>query len=213
MYGTIRVIIGLLVLGSYVLIMRKACCVRRRLMYAVGVLTSVALMTALYFVPFENSFLTFRSPEAAYQYVTFGKTNIVHKIDGKESAFVIDRSMNTDTYQIVPKGENGWKIGLGSDTNCIYRNFINGISIDIYRYKSTDEYYLFVDAVSADHVEVKDSRNSEFDALESGGGHFVTYCTYLLKPDEQYRLSINDVQIMPLSQEAQVDAVIAGPEQ
>jgi hypothetical protein len=156
-------------------------------------------MTVLFFVPVENCFMTFEAPEAVYEYMTFGKSNIVHKIEGDESAFVIDRAFNTQTHQIIPKGETGWKIGLGTDTKCIYRNFNEGISIDVYRYKNSEEYYLFVEAISTDHVEVKDSRSSEFYTLEADSGHFVTYCTYLPKMDEQYWINVNDVQVVPLA--------------
>jgi hypothetical protein len=199
MYGTIRVILGFIFLGCYVAVMRKSKLFRNRFKYILGILLSFAVMTALFFVPVENCFMTFESPEAAYKYTKFGKTNIVHTIEGNESAFVIDRTFNTQTHQIIPKGETGWKIGLGADTKCIYRNFHEGISIDVYRYKNSEEYYLFIEATSADSVELKDSRSSEFYALEADSGHFVTYCTYLPKMDEQYWISVNDVQIVPIT--------------
>lgn len=199
MYGTIRVLLGLILFGSFVLTVRKNSFVRRPPLYITGALLSVASMLVLYFVPIENWFLTFRSPEAAYRYTAFGKTNIIHKIDGNESTFMIDRSEYADTHLIIPKSEDGWKIGLGSDTECVYWDSIDSKTITIYQYKNSDDYYLFVQTINTEKVEVKDSCNSEFFKLEAGGVYFSTYCTYLPKPEKQYWLSINDIQVMPFS--------------
>ena len=200
MYGTIRVLLGLFSFGSFVLVIRKNNFIRRPTLYITGVLLSVVSMLVLYFVPIENWFLTFESPEAAYRYTAFGKTNIIHKIDGNESTFMIDRSESVDTHLIIPKSEDGWKIGLGSDTVCFYNKIIDDKIITVYRFKNSDDYYLFVQTVNTKNVEVKDSRNSEFFKLEESSIYFSTYCTYLPKPEKQYWLSINDIQVMPFAE-------------
>ena len=71
------------------------------------------LVTVLAFLPIENSFVTFDSPKAAYEYFNSGKSNIELVVKGDNCDFIIDRKKDSDTYLIVPKTANGWKIGIG----------------------------------------------------------------------------------------------------
>ena len=127
MYMIIRLIIGFIFLVSSIAVIKTYKTARKHILYAVFAGISVILVTALSFLPIENSFVTFDSPKEAYEYFNSGKSNIELMVEGDNCDFIIDRKKDSDTYLIVPKTANGWKIGIGSETKRIVQKFSDGV--------------------------------------------------------------------------------------
>ena len=114
MFSIVRIFIGGVFVGIAFIILKRFKIVRRSA-YTISIVASIILTTALAFVPFENSFISFSSPKAAYEYFNIGKSNIELVVEGSACDFVIDRKNDTDSYLIVPKKMDSWKIGIGTD--------------------------------------------------------------------------------------------------
>ena len=123
MYIIIRLIIGFIFFVCSIAVIKTSKTARKHILYAVFAGLSVILVTVLAFLPIENSFVTFDSPKAAYEYFNSGKSNIELVVKGDNCDFIIDRKKDSDTYLIVPKTANGWKIGIGWETKRIVQKF------------------------------------------------------------------------------------------
>lgn len=68
------------------------------------------LLTVLSFIPFENSFITFKSLDSAYHYV-YGKSDMKLVVEGDDCDFVVGSQKDKDkvTYAFMPKTADGWK--------------------------------------------------------------------------------------------------------
>lgn len=199
MYNIIRIIIGCVFLVSSTIIIKKSKITRKRILYVVFTGISVALITALALVPFENLFITFSSPESAYDYYSLGKSNIELVVEGNNCDFAIDRNNNSDTHLIIPKTTDGWKIGIGLHTKRIVQKFSNGISIYVYQYKNTNDYFITILNTSGGESTVSDEYNTNFHSLENNdyvyGKTFVTYYAHIPDFNTQYSIMVNDIEI------------------
>ena len=90
MYGFIRFIIGCVFLAGSV---KKFAKVRKRWWYIAFSGLAAILVVVLQFFPFENLFVTFHSPKAAYEYFCFGKSNIELVVEGTHCDLVVDRNL------------------------------------------------------------------------------------------------------------------------
>ena len=68
MYIIIQLIIGCIFLICAITAIQKSPIIRKRIFYIGFAIMSVILTAALTFLPFENLFMTFDSPKAAYAY-------------------------------------------------------------------------------------------------------------------------------------------------
>jgi len=178
--------------------MKKSKTMHKRKQYIFSVLIAVFLVTILSFIPFENLFITFNSPEDAFKYVSSEKVKLV--IQGKNSDFVIgEKDVAKFTYLIVPKNDNGWKVGRGLDTKLRMQKVHNGIVIYVYQYKNTGDYYVTISDTSGKKLQIKDSHDSQFLYLENMDNTidktYVTYYAAVFQIDSQYWININDEKI------------------
>ena len=144
MYNIIRLIIGCIFLVCSITTIKKSKLIRKHILYIVFTSLSVLLIVVLTFLPFENLFVTFDSPKAACEYFNLGKSNIELIVEGGDCDFIIDRNNDSDTYLIIPKTADGWKIGVGSNTKRIVQKFSNGIVVYVYQYKNTSDYFITI---------------------------------------------------------------------
>lgn len=195
MFGIVRIIIGCIIFGCAAVLVRKSKVTGKPMWFAVCIGISLALTVALAFLPFENLFVTFRSPQDAYQYYTFGKPNIVLVIEGEACDLVVDRKNASETHLIIPKTADGWKIGMGRDTKKIAQTFADGISVDVYQYKDTAVFFITVFNSNGGGATVSDAYGTKFYALEKTndllGKTFVTYYGALSSFDSQYWVEVN----------------------
>lgn len=202
MYSIIRLIIGFIFLVCSITGIKKSKANRKHILYVVFTSLSVLLIVMLAFLPFENLFVTFDSPKAAYEYCNFGKTNIELIVDGDDCDFIIDRKDDSDTYLIVPKTADGWKIGIGSNTKRIVQKLSNGIVLYVYQYKNTNEYFITILDTNGGELTIFDEYNTEFLPLEKNndtlGKTFFTYYAHITDFNQQYSVIVNDNKIIVL---------------
>ena len=198
MFIILRLIIGIIFLLFMVIIIKIKFKYKFK-GYIFSVILSVILVTAIAFLPFENLFITFDSPESVYNYVNFGKSNIELVVSGKNCDFIIDDKKNSYSYLIVPKCQEGWKIGIGSNTKRIMSKIYNDIVIDVFQYKNTNDYFIVLLNTKGESINLKDSNNSVFYSLKKSNNQinetFITYFINVFNLDSEYWLSINGERI------------------
>lgn len=200
MYAIIRILIGCIFLGCSFVIVRRSGAVHKRVLYIVFAVISLTLAMALMFLPFENIYLTFDSPDKAYEYYHF-ESDIKLVVDGENSDFIIDNKNDSYSYLIIPKTSEGWKVGIGSDTKRVVQNIFNGIVVYVYQYKNTNDYFVTVLDSYGGVCEISDSCGSTFYSLERVseplGKSFVTYYGHISEFDSQYWISVDGNKIFP----------------
>lgn len=198
MYSFIRTLIGVVFLVCSFLVIKKSGLGRKRPLYFACACLSFLLIGTLEFLPFENFFVTFDSPQAAYGYYTFGKPNIVLVVEGDNCDLVIDRQSDADQYLLIPKTADGWKIGLGSDTKSAFRKISDGTIIWGYRYKNTSDLFLMILNKDEEAI-VTDDRNTTFYSLEKYNPALetaiVVYYAHISDAQTPYSITVNGTKI------------------
>ena len=199
MYIIIRLIIGCVFLGCSITVIKKSKVIRKGIRYAVFASISVVLVAVSAFLPFENLFVTFNSPEAAYEYYNVGKSNVELVVEGNNCDFVVDYKNDSDTYLIIPKTADGWKVGIGSDTKRIAQKLSDGITVYVYQYKNTNDYFITVLDTGGGESKVSDDYNTKFYSLEKSNDSiektFVTYYAHISNFNAQYSVVVNGNKI------------------
>ena len=200
MYSVIRLIISCIFLVCSITIIKKSKAIRKHILYIVFAILSMWLVVVLMLLPFENLFITFDSPEAAYEYFNLGKSNIELIVEGNDCDFIIDCKNGSDTYLIVPKTEDGWKLGIGSNTKRILQKLSNGIVLYVYQYKNTSEYFITIFDTNGKEADISDEYNTKFFSLErdndSLGKTFITYYAHITNLNPQYSIMVNNNEIV-----------------
>lgn len=189
----IRIIfLSIVFLVSFLLI-RKSRIINKFRWSVVAFVIATVITTISALIPIENAFITFSSPESAYSYKNYGDVKLV--VDGEKSDFVVGAKDDTDNYLIIPRSNDGWKLGMGLDTKRVYQTVSDGITIYVYQYKNTDDYYITVLDTNGGFSDITDNRNSIFKYSEKQNSTldttFYTYYAYINNFNEQYVLSVN----------------------
>ena len=200
MYNVIRLIIGCIFFVCSITVIKKSQVIRKHILYILFTSLSVILIVVLAFLPFENLFVTFDSPKAAYEYFNLGKSNIELIVEGDDCDFIIDRKNDSYAYLIIPKTVDGWKIGVGSNTKRIVQKLSNGIVLYVYQYKNTSDYFITILDTNGGESNISDEYNTKFLSLErnndSLGKTFVTYYAHITNLNPQYSVIVNDNKIV-----------------
>ena len=195
MFNIIRLVIGCAFLGFSIAAIHKLNAIHKRRWYTVFTCVTVAMITVLEFLPFENLFITFESPQKVYDYYRFGGSRIELVVEGKDCDFVVDRNKDAYTYLIIPKTADGWKNGIGSNTKRIEYTISNGVTVAVYQYRDTDDYFLTVLDTNGGETVISDDYGTEFFSLETRNDllrkTFVTYYAHIPEFYPQYTISIN----------------------
>ncbi len=195
MFYIIRLAIGCLFFVCSVVVIKKLKTNYKRLLYIVFASVSIVLIVVLYFFPFENIFVTFSSPKAAYEYYNFGDSNVALVIEGNDCGFVIDEKNDSNAYLIIPKTTDGWKIGIGSDTKRISQTITDGITIYIYQYKNTSDCFITVLDTNGGKLNISDGYNTKFQPLEHHddflGKTYITYYAHIPNFNSKYSIMVN----------------------
>ena len=196
MYSSIRFLLVCLLLALGIFIIMKIKSVKNKRRYIIAsVIVTIVLIPVLSLLPIENYFMAFESPERVYKYMNFESKDIVLTVEGENSAFVVGNNGSASSYLIVPKGIDGWKIGTGANTKVVRHELFDGISVNVYQYKNTEEYYIAVLDMGGGTCEISDSRNSVFHPLENNSTNLpqkhITYFAYVNDFNSEYQLTIN----------------------
>ena len=198
MYGIIRLIITFLFFSCLLAISKKNK-VNKLKFRPILAGVSVILVLVLEFLPIENLIVTFKSPESAYKYLKFYNSNIDLVVEGNNCDLVVEQEYDSYSYLILPKTSDGWKIAIGLNTQNISQKFVNGILVNVYQYKRTNDYFIAVTDTTGDEVEISDDRNSEFQCLEryndSLEKKIVVHFAHVSNFTAEYSLTVNGNKI------------------
>lgn len=197
MFGIVRIVFWCIIFSLCIFLMKKFNILRKINIIVLGVLILI-LCTISGLFPVENYFVTFSTPEEAYSYMNFEKVKLV--VEGNKSAFVVGEKDRADyDYLVIPRNQNGWKLGRGVDIKLKEQKIIEGIFVDIYEYKDGDDYYVTVLDMSGKELEILDSCDSRFIKLsydnEEIDNNYSSYYASILSFDENYWISVNGKQI------------------
>ncbi|MBE6717093.1 MAG: hypothetical protein E7573_09240 [Ruminococcaceae bacterium] len=198
MYRIVRLLLGCIFFYVALLLIKKYKKINE---YIVGntAIATVIIVVLLSFLPFENLFITFKSPETAYRYIYSDKTNVTLVAEGESCDFVVGNDKDSEECLIIPKTADGWKTCRKIDTYRILHKIHGGILVYFYRYKSTDEFFVSVLNTTENQINVSDSCNSQFFPLESELNALkrplVTYYAYINEPSSDYTIFVNGEQI------------------
>ena len=200
MFGVIRIILGGIFFALSNILIIKLKLLHKKQLIIVSLVVALVMITSLSFVPFENAFITFNSPEASYNYTKFGKSNVELVVSGNYSDFVVDvESSSEQSYLIIPKNSDGWKIGLGINTKKIDQIFVDGISVNLYQYKNTDDYFINIIGFVDEMQKVSDSCNSVFYSLEKEnaflGTVYICYFAHIGEYNSDYSITIGNATV------------------
>lgn len=195
MYFIIRTIIFIIILIIFLVICKRKKKKIKRNTAIIFVIIWGIILSLSYFLPVENLFYTFKTPEKVFEYMSEGE--ILGIVDGKDSSLgltVIDNS--TTSCIIAMKSENGWKIGNSLFLKHALISDCDGISIIVYKYK--EEYYvtLFYRANTENKkiyniYDNKDSQFEQFSRKLDNESTYYGYGAYLNSFDSNYTVTIN----------------------
>ena len=198
MFNIIRSIIASILLVGLIIFIKKSKSTRKRMLYVVSVCASVMFAFLLFFVPFESLFITFDSPEKAYEYMT-GESKVDLIVSGKECDLLITRDDIAFSNRLVPKTEDGWKISGNFDSSTIELNTPEKIFAMVYRYKNTNDYFLAINHDELESLDLSDDYGTEFYPFEWSsfyGKKRITYFAYIPNFNSEYTLTINGEKIV-----------------
>lgn len=169
---------------------------RRKKLVIVFVIVEIVFVIST-LIPIENAFVTFPTAQSAYCYNHFGEIELI--IDGPKTSFVIGKQHDSDIIAIIPKTKDGWKIGMGTDIKRAAQIFSDGISVEVYQYKGTDDYYISVLDTQGGLSDLTDNQNTAFQYTiktdTALNRTFYTYFAYIESFDDQYTLTVNGKEI------------------
>ncbi len=176
-----------------ILLIRKSHAVHKKQWSIIAFFMTIILITISALLPIENAFMTFSSPQSSYQYNHLGYVKLI--ISGKQTDFVVGSNDNTDFYTIIPKSDEGWKLGMGVNTKRISQTISDGVAIDVYQYKDSDDYYISILNTNPGALKITDNCGSEFQNLSEVNSAlhetFYTYYAYISRFDSQYVLTVD----------------------
>lgn len=193
MFVIFRLIFGSLVFVICFFLIIKSHTIYKRRWLIVSLVVALILTTISALIPIENAFVTFTSPQSAYNYNNSGNVKLI--VNGAKTDFVVASKGDTDVYIIVPKSDGGWKLGMGLDTKRIAQTISDGVSVYVYQYKNSGDYYITVLDTNGGPSEIIDTHSSKFQFLDKYNSElnktFYTYYTYINGYDDQYALTVN----------------------
>lgn len=167
MFIIVRIIICCVFFLIPLTLMRLFGILHRNRTFFISIMLSIVVLSISSVVPFENLLFTFNTPEEVYLYSHIGKHNIVLIVEGNNSALVIDQKNNKDyLFYMVPKDDQGWKIGIGTDMKYVSNQIIGELAINVYQFKCSDDYYIQIDHIHGTPLMLADEYNSCFYPLK-----------------------------------------------
>ena len=194
MFMAIRLIIGGLCWGVAAYSIARHCLKNKHIKLIIASAFTVICVAIFSFIPIENFVYTFPSPETAFRYYT-GIQNVDIIVEGTQSCLVVGARNNSHTLLIIPKGEDGWKIGLGTDTKLISNRIIDDSIILIYQHGSSTDQYLSITNLNEESITLSDAYDSSFvpliqNEVQPDRSH-ATYFANIPNADKPYWICVN----------------------
>ena len=152
------------------------------------------LYVVLSYLPFENAFYSFATPEEAFAYKNPGVTNIDLVVEGQESAYVVGSKANKNRYSYFQKAKDGWKLDIGTVHKKVAIAVLDNGFVFVYQYKDSNDYYVEVIDTKGTITSVQDNKQSPF-ASYSTNEYITHYYAVITDFTEDYRLELNGAEI------------------
>lgn len=194
LYAAVRIILCFILFIVCIFITKKLKMHNKRVLKISAAIVCLVICIALNFIPIENLFITFPTVQSSYKYSNTGNADLI--INGTETDLVISGNKGSNNVLIIPKNNEGWKIGRGIDTKAFFHKNINSVSIRVYQYKDTQDYYIILTDMVGILDRVSDSMDSVFESREinvgSSNESYFEYFAYVNHLDENYSLTLNE---------------------
>lgn len=196
MFSIIRFIFFIIIFLIGLFILKKSSLVHKKKFRVVLIVICVIFTTILSLFPIENVFVTFSTPEAAFEY--FHSCPAIFIVNGEKTDLVIGEKDSAYVYRIIPKSNKRWKIGNSFDTKMKFRKIVGEVAIYGHQYKNSEELYIEVSHRYGKALEISDSKQSKFLYLIDKDVKIksvYTYYAYIGDADENYYICIGDEKI------------------
>ena len=197
MYNFIRLMICILLVVIIVLLVNKLKVSNKKKVYKVCGLLGIVIFLILGFIPIENIFC-FSSAGEAYEYRN-PEAEITLVVEGSESDYVIGNDNGTDVIMLVPKNDEHWYVGTGTELKTIVKTMLDNVVITLRQYKNMRDYYITIYEINGEKIHLSDSIESEFvslDAVKESGKIFTKYYAYIKDYKEGYCIAVDGKKIM-----------------
>ena len=192
MYNFIRLIICILLVAIIVRLVNKSKISNKKKVNSVCGLLGIALFIILGFVPIEN-ILYFSSASEAFEYRN-PEAKIELVIEGNESDYVIGKDNGTDVIMLVPKNDEHWYVGTGTELKTLVKTMKDNVVITLRQYKNTRDYYITIYEINGEKIHLSDSIESEFvllGAIKESENTFTKYYAFINDYKEGYWIEVN----------------------
>jgi hypothetical protein len=190
MYGLIRILLGgIPCIISWIFINKRK--KENKKLKILCLVLCLALTFVMYFVPFENLFVTFESANSAYSYCNWGNKELSFILTGTDCDFLVSDNGKALEYLILPKTEQGWKIGRAVQTKEIFEKLEEDAFISVFKHKSSEDCFVAVTNLKDIPLNIFDNLDTEFFPYQSKSWGTVIYYGYLKGIPSGYSLNIN----------------------
>jgi len=205
MYYIIRFLIVTAILGGILpLLLRKIRVRHKGTLLVTCVLSMWILFLALFFIPFENCFVTFSSPQKAYDYYDFGRSDADLVVEGRDCDLVVDQKEEMTNHKMIPKTQKGWKIGAGFTMKSKDPIMLDPVVIRVYEYKKTKDCFIRITDRHGEIFQISDPYGTRFSSLKKQGEQYATYYGHIPSDIPAYSLTVNGQEVtIPLWEEGE----------
>ena len=170
----------------------------------------IILCTISFFFPAENLFISFDSPEKAFNYCRIGEIKGV--LYGDESCLIYYRT-NSETYSYVfiPKTDKGYKLPETHYSEIVANRFDTKGKFEVHRVNKTNDYYVIGHTVVFNNSIIKDSNNqliSNVICSDTTGTNAIIFYSYIDDYSNEYYLLIINEKISFTGQSGQSGQII-----
>ncbi len=189
----VRLIIAIIMFVGVFVLFRKI--KMNRVKHIITVVSCVLILLLLCIFPFENIFLSFETPEKAFQYAATGE--IVETVTSSESvAMLYKRGANTYSPFFAVKAGKGYKLCPFYSTEKIAQAHMDSLTISVYRLKNAEDYYITISGFADEKIDVSDTDASQFNLIYTEmSNNTVVNCISAINYSEDYCLYLNGKQL------------------
>lgn len=146
----------------------------------------------------QNTVLFYSTPEAALKAVSFG--DAVFVVEGKKSAFAIaSESVSEETAVMLQKADSGWRLTDGFKNELVAAKAVSSGVVRVYRYRNSEDYYIYVLSTQFQPIELSDNRGSVFQSMKQEMPQTnqtkYSYCAFVDKMDQAYELFLDGEKV------------------
>lgn len=164
----------------------------------ISLFLSLVIIVLSLFIPFENAFVSFSSPQEAFNHWQNGEIKAV--LDGENSTMIIAEDYdNSNQIAIMPKAANKtkWKIGTAYNIKNIAKLRNDNVIFYIYSYKKTNDYYIIISIIDKNVNTISDNCGSDFILVDKNQTlyYYYNYVAYIKNYNDDYMIFINNEEI------------------